>query len=178
MIFKLCIGIVFFLAAFSGVSRAGAPQELRGKSVILTWTEHRLQRKSSVESFQPVQVATTMGVYVSTEGRLFSRRTASRKAYSGSVEGVRQPGVMSSAGGSRFQNQSLFLVSKMNVGARQIRVDFDPGFASCTLSILVAREGGAASIKGRSIITGDKLEYKHQGTSGESCAVRAGNIFE
>src|SRR5215216_4019439 len=67
----------FFLIAFAAcwigspsIAMATAPSAVRGKSIVVTWTEHRLQRKSSGEAFAPVHVATSMAAYVSTEGRV------------------------------------------------------------------------------------------------------------
>jgi hypothetical protein len=77
-----------------------------------------------------------------------------------------------------FQGRSLVvLAGTRGGGARAIAIDFDEGFASCKVKVTVGREGGAEVVRGRSIISGNAVEFKPQGTSGESCAIRDGNVF-
>ena len=64
---------------------AGAPEALKGKSVILTWTETRQQRVVGQPNFYSVIGSDSTSIYVSTAGRIFSRRTNSTRAGSGTV---------------------------------------------------------------------------------------------
>src|SRR5215831_7534085 len=55
---------------------AQAPAQLRGKSVVASWTEERVQRASDETDFSTRSVPQTLSVYISSEGRIFAKRTA------------------------------------------------------------------------------------------------------
>ena len=153
-----------------------APQALRGKSVVVSWTENRMQRSDGEAEFRPRSVSQVMQVYVSSEGRTFERRTAARSQKSGSALGI-GGGAVARSGSTRFQGSSLVMVGAMVQGGRMIRVDFDQGFSGCSAKVTIGREGNAETIRGRSLISKKPIEFKSLGASGESCSVREGNIF-
>jgi hypothetical protein len=153
-----------------------APPSLRGKSVVISWTENRLQRSGLDNDFRPRSVAQVMQVYISTEGRTFERRSAMRNGKSGSAEGI-GGGAIAATGATRFRGTSLVMAGAMKQGARLINVEFDQGFSSCTAKVVVGHEAGSEIMRGRSLINKKPIEFKTLGTSGERCAVQNGNVF-
>lgn len=155
---------------------ASAPSALRGKSVTVSWTENRMQRAAGQENFRPKSVPQTLQIYISSEGRTFERRTGSVGRRSGSKEGV-SGGTVAKNSRSTFQGHALILAGAMRQGARQVRVEFSPDFSSCSTKVIVGHAAGEKLIKGRSMISGNRLEFELLGISGESCSIQNGNVF-
>ncbi len=166
------------LANNSPTMAASAPAGLRGKSVIATWTETRMQRLGGTGDFKERAVSQNLSAYVSSEGRVFAKRTVvgGRKGKSGSVSSVGE----NAAGGqsAQFSGQSLIITNKFaSGGARMARISFDSGFSSCTATVILGRENGTGIARGRSRISGEVLEIKSASVSNTNCSVRSGNVF-
>ena len=153
-----------------------APAALRGKSVTVSWTENRMQRAAGQENFRPKSVPQTLQIYISTEGRTFERRTGSVGRRSGSREGI-GGGTVAKNSRSTFQGHALILAGAMRQGARQVRVEFSPDFSSCSTKVIVGHAAGQKLVKGRSMVSGKRLEFKLLSISGESCSIQNGNVF-
>src|SRR5882757_330161 len=67
---------------------ADAPAALKGKSVVVAWTETRQQRHVGEPNFRSVDASHNLSIYISTAGRVFSRQTNSTRAGSGATEQV------------------------------------------------------------------------------------------
>jgi hypothetical protein len=178
---NLLIGGLAVIATAAGpVALAFAdsvPQALRGKSLVLLWTENRLQRRNEHEDFRPRDSSPMMQIYFSSEGRIFERRTGLRGSRRGSVDRV-GGGTAARSGKTEFQGRRLVLVgATRRGGGRMINVEFEPAFSSCRVQVTVAREAGAEVVQGRSLITKRRIEYKPLGTSGENCSIQEGNVF-
>jgi hypothetical protein len=161
------------------LAQSAAPQ-LRGKSVTAGWTEERLQRVGGMGEFVPKSFAHTLSAYVSTEGRVFARRTV----YGG---GKRRPktGEASSVGAdgpggqqARISGRSLIVTTQFAGGVRLVKIEFNADFSGCTANVVLGRENGTAIARGRSLINGASLEIKEAHVSNTSCSVQVGNVFE
>ena len=73
----VCCGIGAGMS-LSDSAHAAPPQQLLGKSIILTWNESRIQRTVGQTEFRSVQASHIMAFYVGTSGRVFSRLTNTR----------------------------------------------------------------------------------------------------
>jgi len=156
---------------------AGAPEALKGKSVILTWTETRQQRVVGQLNFYSVNGSDSTSIYVSTAGRIFSRRTNSTRAGSGTVE--RAPGEGSGAypkGTVLFGGQTMTLIGETKGGAYRTVIEFDANFVSCTARRAIAFQSGKTSIALSPIIH-KYVEVKSVTVSGMSCSVKTGNVL-
>jgi hypothetical protein len=51
------------------------PQQLLGKSIVVTWSENRVQRVVGEANFREVDASHSMSVYIGSSGRVFSRLT-------------------------------------------------------------------------------------------------------
>jgi hypothetical protein len=161
-----------------------APAGMRGKSVIVTWTENRMQRAVGEQVTRHVGVNLDWRVYVSSAGRPFSRLSATAMrprgaTRTGSAEHVGSVG-QSTSGGARavqFQGRSLINTATMQGMARRIQVDFDDRFASCTARVVVARQVGAQKAIAKSVISKREFEVISATAGAATCAVRSGNVF-
>ena len=62
-------------------------------------------------------------------------------------------------------------------GMRRMVVDFDTGFASCAAKIAFAKEAGSQTSLAWSPIIHKMVEFQSATASGETCAVKSGNVF-
>jgi hypothetical protein len=163
--------LVLAILPTNQIHAAGAPEALKGKSVILSWSETRQQRHVGEPSFYPYNASVSLNVYVSTAGRVFSRRTTSTRAGSGTIE--RAPGG-TGQGKALFSGQTMTLIGVTIGGAYRTSVDFDASFTSCSARVVLAFQSGRTSIT-LSPITKRYLEIKSTTINGMSCSIRAGN---
>lgn len=172
--------LLLFTASLSPALAQSAAQQLRGKSVTAGWTEERLQRLGGMGEFAPKSFSHTLSAYVSTEGRVFARRTV----YGGG-KGRPRTGQASSVGSdgpggqqARVSGRTLIVTSQFAGGLRLVRIEFNADFSGCTASVVLGRENGTAIARGRSLINGAALEIKEAHVSNTSCSIQAGNVFE
>jgi hypothetical protein len=179
----LSTATIVMLAALVPVraSAQGVPSQLHGKSIVLSWTENRLQRRvGSGGEYQSRAIAQSLSVYVSSQGRLFSRRTVTNpKGAGGKREGVGETGQSATGGlrNSRFQGGNLVVSTELGGGARLVTVSFGDGFSSCTANVTVAREAGRQTMQVKSFADGGMIEVQSVTASAPSCSIRAGNVF-
>jgi hypothetical protein len=177
---KSAIRIVFCSLVLCGCEAANAaPSQLYGKSVVVSWTENRVQRPVGTAGWASVSRAISETVYISSAGRPFSRITFSAGRASGDQDQVGVSGHNPTGGAKvvQFQGRSLVTVLLYNGGAREIRIDFDPNFSSCSASVILGKSSGAGTFTLRSSINGQMLEIQSQSTSGATCSIREGNVF-
>jgi len=169
------------LSIHLGATAAGAenaPAQLRGKSVIASWTEERLQRVGGIGDFKRDAFSQQLNAYISTEGRVFARRAvwSSDRRTPGDVSSVGKAGP-----GPQHAHMSGRTLTITNVfrsgGVRLIRVEFSPDRSTCSTNVILGRENGTGIARGRSRTTGETVEIKEARVSNTSCSVRAGNVF-
>ena len=157
---------------------AGAPDQLKGKSVTLTWAETRQQRHVGEPNFYEVTASSKLSIYVSTAGRVFSRLTNSvRGVGSGTNEQVAgERGGPVPTRTPSFDGQTMTVIGEGKGGVRRILVDFDASFGSCNAKVAIAFEAGKSAVL-FSPITKKYVEMKSVSSSGASCAVQSGNVL-
>lgn len=167
------------LIAPTAARAEGAPAALLGKSIVASWTETRMQRFDREGPFIQRAIPQSLSVYISSEGRLFSRRSAvDKKGRTGSTHAVGSSG-RSRSGGERlaqFSGGTLTVSASVGSGARAITISFNDNFSACTASVVLGRTDGQ-TIRITSLVSGRPLEIRSATTSGESCAIRNGNVF-
>ena len=157
-----------------------APSQLYGKSVIVSWSENRVQTTDRDAQSASVTGQGQLSVYISEKGRPFSRismsvtnqRGRTRSGDSDSVQGEGSARSFSFSG-----NTMSASMPRGNAGAMQISVTFDSGFQSCSARVITGKTGGAQSTRVTSIITGRQYDVYSVKTGGESCRVQSGNVF-
>jgi hypothetical protein len=158
---------------------ADAPKALYGKSILLSWVEERQQ--SSEAEPQPLwrRVPLTLTIYVSTAGRIFARVTASSATRTGKAEGLGLD-VKTKSGGvrvARFDGRSLAVTSTFVGGARNINVDFDDAYRTCSVSVILGKSAGASKLTMPNLALGGVVEVHASRISGNTCAISDGNAL-
>jgi hypothetical protein len=172
----LCCLMLLLLC--SGEATA-APRQLYGKSILVSWTENRVQRFTGETHWRAVSIQVGENIYISTLGHLFSRMTFATRRGSGAREQLGESG-RSSTNGKRvmqFRGHALVTVAVFNGGARHIRIDFDAEFSGCSASVILGRAANASTFTLRSAITGVPIEVQSQSASGAACSITNGNVF-
>jgi hypothetical protein len=171
MIRFLLVALVW-LAGLS-VCIAAPPPQLEGKSVVIDWSEKRMQRPEGNPEFRPITLSMQLSVYVSTEGRVFNR------LLSNSGQNSQAPGPPTTGGPlPDFNGRTMTITQPLRGLARQIVVEFDETFASCTASATVGIESGASSGFLTALGTGVRLEVKSVSAGDAICSVKNGNVFQ
>ncbi len=181
MVKRLILGILSLcLAGFPVLQSLAAspPAQLQGKSVIVTWTEKRVQRPLDEEKVRNVTISVGLDLYVSDQGRIFSRIRRQNEAQKSAKRDL-LPGesLTAHAGDMQFEGRSLVIDSKYASGARRIVVAFDDGYSGCTASIIHGKEGGVQKMIMTSMINKKKLEVHSIEVLAPRCSVRQGNVF-
>ncbi len=177
-------GVVLALAGSPGLARAEtatAPALLHGKSFVVSWLENRIQRHVGEPSFRPVRGHQTLSIYVSSAGRVFSRLTFATAAGTASVERVqgditKNPQFRQWA--SSFGDNTMSLSQTFRNAKRLLEVEFDGTLKDCKAKVSYVPESGAGTSFAFSPITKKTVEFQSIAMSGESCAVRDGNVFQ
>jgi hypothetical protein len=158
---------------------AEAPAALRGKSVVVTWNEVRVQRNGGEAEFRTVQASHSLSVYVSSVGRVFSRMTFTTRRGTASTDQV--SGTTPSAGQARvpeFSGRAFTMYQPYGSdGMRRIGVDFGDDFGTCSAKVIHAKREGKSTAVGFSPIIKTTVEFKSASASGESCSIKSGNVF-
>ena len=168
------IAAVLLLA---GPAFAQAPNVLRNKSIVVSWTENRSQRNFGETAFRPVALPFVFTVYVSGEGRAFKRiSTGSGQGQSGDTVGNARNQF---GGATETQIRGQSIVHSSNVGGqgRRIQIALDAGYGSCSATVVTAKQSGQKVISSRSLVTGGVIEIESVSASSASCSIRDGNAF-
>jgi hypothetical protein len=164
--------IVFLTVLFSASSAFSAPAALLDKTVTMSWsTSGSGTRADGTQvSFSNVNTRT---VYISSAGRTFLRmEVKGRRAARGAERG---PGEGGPKGSVRLEGNRLVGAEAFASGARQYVATFDPGFSSCTLSVIDAKAGGA-KIQRRGP-DGAMYVIDSVSTGSPNCSIQSGNAF-
>ncbi len=175
-------GLAGLLMCAASTAHAAPPDQLKGKSIVINWTETRQQRDERPDGggwtdFKTVNARHLLNIYVSTAGRVFSRQTNTTGQGSGSVDQV--AGERGGAFPTRtpsFSGRTMTIVAETRGGARRTVVEFDAGFASCSARTATAFQEGQSSVS-LSPISKRKVEIKSVTASGASCSVQSGNVL-
>jgi hypothetical protein len=82
------LAVTSLLANSAAATAASPPSGLFGKSVIVEWSETRVQRTVGAPNFTTIYGDEDWNIYISTEGRVFSCATSRSKGGTGSTEQV------------------------------------------------------------------------------------------
>lgn len=170
------------LACFGSASAAPTsvtPRGLYGKSVVIEWTEARVQRREGAEFFRDVDAEMQISLYFSTEGRVFGRVTPTVRGMSGNVdqrigdsEGKRQ-WAMAFNGTSAIFFTPFF----KKAAVRKVAMTFDAAFSTCAAQVSYGKLSDTEVIRAFSPIAHLWVEIQSVTPSSASCAVQNGNVF-
>ena|SRR5579871_4988638 len=174
-----------------GITAAATfPAPLLGKSVSVNWTASRQQKFEGMNDVVFRAVSTSMQVYISTAGRIFTKESIHSSGRGGrgggggfgsSFQGEQGPDdARSSVGRSdvvHMEGDALVVDRKMIEGARRISITFDAGYFNCTARVIMGREGGTGTLRGRNPINGRRFEILSVDNGTPSCSITSGNVF-
>lgn len=173
--------IVFSIALLSGFVASSAlaapPAGLRGKSIVVNWTEERQQKIVGEETLRNVGRSAEFSVYISDQGRPFSRMKYSFASNRGAARTGNRDKV--GGGGNRvvsFNGNTMNVTMRVgDGGARSIVANLSGD--SCSAQVIAGKEQGASRIRAKSMVTGNELEIVSIKTGAASCSIRNGNVF-
>ena len=167
--------IAMILAVPAYPAFADAPRQLYNKTIQISWSVAVAETAPDGQK-KNISIAVYRTVYVSTAGRMFERGSRSTNKRTKQTENA--PGATVNAGGEatglRFEGNRLVGNTAFAQGARRFVATFDPGFSSCTVSVIIGREAGGLKRKG---VDGVMYTINSTSASGESCSIREGNPF-
>jgi hypothetical protein len=159
---------------------AQAPAALRGKSIVVSWTESRSQRNPGETAFRPVSLPFDFTVYVSGEGRAFKRlmsQSSTRRAVGTKdtvgAGGTNAEGIAATA----IRGNSITHSGTSGGLGRRIQITLDRSFSSCTAEVVSGKPPGAKVVSVRSVATGNMVEFESVSAGSATCSIRAGNAF-
>jgi hypothetical protein len=174
---RLALTLLALALTMSLAGAARAQTAMRGKSVVVSWTEERMQRGPGGGDFRPTSRRGEFSAYVSTAGRIFLRKSMEnpRRGRSGKVDRVGS----GRHGHAALSGHTMSVVGGVQQGsANLIRIRFDPGFTNCTAEVIRGKEQGVAVIHAKSVIRrGARSEIASVRIGDVRCAVRNGNVF-
>jgi hypothetical protein len=168
---------------------ASAPPALYGKSVVVSWSEERVQRPLGAEEVRHISVNLELSAYISANGRIFNRLAATSIGNARAGKMGTRSGGSDQGGGTQdasklaqrtahFEGNSLLVENKFGAGgARRIAVNFDGGYSGCTAQVINGRSAGATVTRQRSLVTRQPIEVLSVSTGSASCSIKAGNVF-
>ena len=168
---------IALLIVLAGLARAqAAPPQLLNKTITFSFTNNQTLREPGGRTFN-TQASFHYIDYVSNAGRIFQKSSRSVGGRSRSAE--KEPDKPRQGAGevhtNRFEGNKLVIMNAYAEGAVRMVVSFDPGFSTCTVDVLLGKEGGA-TIKRRGL-DGVVREILSYDITDKSCAIRDGNPF-
>lgn len=186
------LGSALTLLSAAAHAESAPPKELYGKSIIITWTEHRNQRQLDQADFRDVDVSFSRKIYISTKGQWFDRFASTFGGRGAGLRRLRQItheaareaiGTSGStfAGGLRqaqFIGKTITLTGTSAGGlARRFVIEFNESFSACETHIIFAKQAGSEVVVGQSLRTGEPIQIRSAAVTSVSCSVRDGNVF-
>jgi len=170
---SLCTASILLVGLSAPAMAAGAPSAALNKTVTISFTATG-NAKSADGQTKGFSTSVQRIIYVSSEGRLFMRHSASNGR--ASRGGDFDPNDARQGKGSfHFEGTKLVGVIPYATGARQITATFDSGFSSCTASVIEGHSnGGVIQRKGPN---GVMYEITSASTTAPSCSIQTGNAF-
>jgi hypothetical protein len=181
---KQLIVFLFALLGAPAIAHA-APEELYGKSVVVSWSEN-VESKSTGETVMQSSVqARTLSIYVSNGGRAFARLltgfaksgrrgTGMQFRGGGAINQDPEQAASSNRLAVRFEGQQLLVDTQFESGARRVAINFEGNYSTCNVNIIQGREAGAKTMV---FGAGRRREVLSIQTATPSCSIREGNIF-
>jgi len=169
-----------FMLATTASAAFATPSQLYGKSVVVSWTENRMQTTDRSATPESRTASARLSVYISDKGRAFSRiamtvERGRRGMASGQRDAVQGEG---SARSVNFSGNAMTVAApRGDAGAMMIRVTFESGFSGCSAHVVTGKTGGASHTRIHSMISGGTYDFYSVQTSGESCSIQSGNVF-
>jgi hypothetical protein len=150
------------------------PTSLRGKSLVLSWSDSRTVRDMA-DHQKNVDQTSEMKLYLSDAGRVFSQ--FDRQAGHGSKTLTQVSGAPDNYLHWRFEGGALTADQQFTKGARRVSISFSEGFRNCSIKVLHGKQVGAQTIHYRDYNTDVEYEILTIAVTSTSCSIQQGNVF-
>jgi hypothetical protein len=174
----LVLAVVVGLGCLSVTAESRAeqiPATLRGKSLVLSWSDARTVKDMSDRQKNVAQTS-EIKLYVSDQGRVFSqfeRRTGRNDAKTL----TQVSGASDNYLHWRFEGGALTADQQFIKGVRRVTISFGDGFRNCSIKVLHGKQVGAQTIHYRDFNTDAEYEIITIAVTSTSCSIQDGNIF-
>jgi hypothetical protein len=161
-------------------SAFAVPQQLYGKSIIVSWREDRQQKFPDEKQMRSVGAFAEFNVYISELGRAFSRVRFSVANKRGKLKSGSKDEVSGENSHRNIGFHGTTMTASMprgSGGAVQVLVNFESNFQSCSARVIAGKSDGAEAMKIRSLISGARVDMYSVKADGESCRIQSGNVF-
>lgn len=177
---KFCSYLIMpFLFAFVGevnsAEAAGAPAQLRGKNLNLSWTDNRVEKIVASGVERPLTQNSIVTVYVSAEGRFFSK--FGRTTGHGFVNASEVSGGDRNMLNWRSEGTALAADQRFARGARRLIVTFDANYSTCSLRVLHGKEAGSSNIEYLTMNRKEPVVLQSISVTATGCTIGTGNPF-
>jgi hypothetical protein len=193
MITRASFTLNCLISVLAVVPAMAAPGELYGKSVVVSWSENREESARGSSEKRQLTASQSLSVYVSSTGRLFSRREATGRFTDGMRGGRGNRGGFGAHGSNEqvggegrtvgglaqqahFAGRSLVFSQAFQSGARQVVVDFDASYGGCSARVTHGRASGQSTTAYRTLTGRDIVVYSMD-VANVSCRIVNGNVF-
>jgi len=177
----IVLGLIVVSCHPSGAAAdSSVPPGLSGKSVVITWSEVRVQRPEGDEDFQSVAADMTISLYFGTQGHVFGRVTPKVNGRSGDIDRRVGDAQAPTIWAINFSGTSAaFLTPYPGGGAvRKVAIAFNSAFSACAAQIAYGKRSEDTLIRAWSPISHRWLEQRSIAADPADCSVRDGNVFE
>jgi hypothetical protein len=178
MPYKTVLAIAAALFPAAAVAQNAIPPALRGKSFVLSWTDHRMARIVGVKGgFYELSIPIKLELYMGTKGSVFARASTPWGHAAQERVGLGQTAEQPAAAG-KLVGRTAYLTQALIRGAVNIRVDFDESFSRCTLvSVVFGKPPSGENVRLKSALGGAEIEVESSVASRMSCTVQEGNVL-
>jgi hypothetical protein len=165
----LCATVLTIPFSATAAMAGAAPKQLYNKSIDIYWGENTSNKRDA-----DGVVVNTAGrlqriVYISSAGRPFIRASGGGSYVN---EKNREFGPDVAKGGTDFRGNQLVLTGHNMAVARQITINFDASFTSCTASVRAGKSGASPKWIG---FDGAPYELLSISIGSATCSIRDGN---
>jgi hypothetical protein len=173
---SLCAWI-FMIASFHGANAGAAPENMRNKSFVVSWTETHDQREGSGNEFRQMSLGMQMTVYISSAGRPFSKLIiAGGRGDTASHGSVGSSGTSLGSGSRTVSVNASGMMIQSNFGGAARRIVVHAQSSGCSAEVNVAKLAGS-SVVGFKRTDGRSFELRSLSAGSPSCSARDGNAF-
>jgi hypothetical protein len=173
--------ICAFCVAFdpaAGNAGSNAPLQLFGRSIVVSWSETRMQRTVGEEQFHAQSGSLTERLYISTTGRPFERITHGHSPVLREQMGTGGQTPTGRARALQFQGRSIVIIAGRINGARRVEINFDEHFESCAAQVVNGKEADASVYTVAGIRNpGTLVQVQSVSTSAATCSITDGNVL-
>ena len=187
----ICLSTLVVAVALSpSRAYAGPPSQLFGKSISIHWAEDQDQKLVTGEA-KHVVIEQNIGIYVSSNGRVFSRGSRAAINSRGRMSrfsnfaaarsrdpegGVIKTSNVRYKGNVQWQGRTLLGTMPFESGARRWTVAFDEGFRTCTVDVVYGKEAGMPGVVVHGMDTRLRV-IESAKIASQTCSIADGNLF-